>query len=97
MITKNSHSRKNCRIESRRGAIAALTAFVLVALLSVSALVVSLSYLEMAGAELQLATDAAARSGVIQLTVSQSESSAKSAARDIAGRHRVGGSAFSIH
>lgn len=84
------------RCADRRGAITVLTAFVLVAMLAVAGLLLSLSQLELARAELQLATDATVRSAVISMVVTQSESVARAAARDIASRHRVAGSQFMI-
>ncbi len=80
----------------RRGAIAVLTAFVLVAVLAVAGFLMCLSYAELANTELQVATDAAARSAVIQLVITQSEDDARAAAVQIAGLHRVGGQSLSL-
>ena len=88
--------RSPCRGSSRGGAIAVLTAFVLVALLAVSGLVLSLSYIELANAELKAATDAAARSAIIKLVITQSEDQGRAAAVDVAARYRVGGSPLQI-
>jgi len=81
---------------SRRGAITVLTAFVLIAMLAITAFLISLSYIELTRTELQSATDAAARSAVITLMTSQSEEAGRAAAMDIASRHRVGGQPFAL-
>lgn len=82
--------------QPRRGAIAVLTAFMLVALLSLTAFLLSLSYIELSRTELQAATDAAARSAVIKLAATQSESAGRTAAVEVASRFRVGGRPFAI-
>ncbi len=84
-------SRRRPARESRRGAIVVLTAFVLIAVLSVAGFLMSLSYAELANAELQAATDAAARSAIVKMVVTQSQDEARAAALDIASRHRVSG------
>jgi hypothetical protein len=84
------------RGRQRRGAIAVLAAFFLVALLGMAGMLLSLSYLELAEAEMQMATDAAARSAVIEMVKSQSEDTARAKAADIAGRHQVAGAPFTI-
>lgn len=80
----------------RRGVILVLTAFVLIAVMALGAFFVCLSYLELARAELQAATDATARSAIIQLIVTQDQNAARTAAQQVASRYRVGGRAFSI-
>jgi len=91
-------SRRNrlSRRDTRRGAIAVLTAFLLVAVLAIGAFFVCLSYIELTRAELQTATDAAARSAVIGLVTTQSEEEGRAAAVDIASRYSVGGKAFAL-
>lgn len=78
-------------VEPRRGAIAVLSAFILIAVLSVAGFIMCLSYAELANTELQAATDAAARSAIVKMVITQSEEQARQAAIDIAGRHRVSG------
>jgi Flp pilus assembly protein TadG len=73
-----------------------LTAFLLVALMVMSAMLLSMSYIDLSRSELRAATDAAARSAVIQLVNTQSQSQSKAAARNVASRYTVGGRAFSI-
>lgn len=80
----------------RRGAIAVLAAIFLVSLMALAGFLLSLSYIELARAELQAATDASAQAAVAQLTITQSTSQSQQAARDMAARFNVGGAAFSI-
>lgn len=82
--------------EQRRGSITVLMAFVLLAMLGLAGFLLSLSYIELTRTELQAATDASARSAVIQLVVSQSEAGGAAAAKQVAQRYRVAGRAFDI-
>ncbi|MBA4030317.1 MAG: hypothetical protein C0478_05410 [Planctomyces sp.] len=75
----------------RRGAIAVLAAFVMVAILALAGFFLSLSYIELTRAELRAATDAAARSAVIRLVETQSTTQGRDAAKTIAGKFEVGG------
>jgi Ca-activated chloride channel family protein len=94
MITTKRFPRS--RRMQRRGAIAVLTAFLTVALMAIAGFLLSLSYIELADAELQAATDAAARSAVVQLVATQSQTTGRAAAQDIATRYKVGGQPFQI-
>ncbi|ODA34830.1 hypothetical protein A6X21_04015 [Planctopirus hydrillae] len=99
MMRKISSGRRRVthKRHPRRGAIAILAAFVMVALLALAGFFLSLSYVELTRAELRAATDAAARSAVIRLVETQSTSSGRAAARDIASRFEVGGKALSLN
>jgi Flp pilus assembly protein TadG len=80
----------------RRGSITALGAICLVSLMALAGFLLSMSYIELARAELQAATDASAQAAVVNLAATQSTSQAQQAARDIAARYDVGSSVFGI-
>ena len=80
----------------RRGVVTVLTALLLVAIMGVAGLLLSSAALQLARAELQMATDAAARSAVIQLEATQSVDASRATAQDIAARFRVAGNSFAL-
>jgi Flp pilus assembly protein TadG len=91
-------SAKRCR--SRRGAILVLSAFLLIVLASITALVVDVGFLKVTKTHLQSGADAAALAGVSQLpdglglgaikTPAQAAAAARTVAVQYAGYHRNG-------
>jgi Ca-activated chloride channel homolog len=85
------------RGRDRRGTIVALSAFVFVALLMVAGLSINLTQLSTTKTELRLASDAAAKAGAIVLGQTQDVAQARTAAQNIAARHRVNDKSMTIY
>ncbi len=79
------------RHKLRRGSMVMLVAISLVAVVSVSAFAINLSYMELCRTETRLASDAAAKAAVAALGISQSEEEALVAAQRIASNTRSRG------
>ena len=75
----------------RRGAMAVLIAFFLPVFLIMAGFAINVAYMQLARAELRVATDAAARAGARTLSLTQSTAEALNAARDAATRNLVAG------
>ncbi len=80
----------------RRGATLVIVAFLIIMLATVGAMTIGIAQIQLVRAEMRMATDAAAKAAVTTLGQTQSLSSARQAAREIAALHQVAGSAFQI-
>ncbi len=78
--------------KSRAGAIIPLVAVLLPVTIFLIAMIINVAYIELARTELRIATDAAARAGGRELSLTGDIDQAKAAARDAAGRNLVAGS-----
>lgn len=78
----------------RRGAMAILIAFMMVAVLAVSALIINLSYMQLIDTELRSATDAAARAAAESLARGGTATAARVEAQRVAALNRVAGRAL---
>jgi Ca-activated chloride channel homolog len=90
-------SYKHRRGRDRQGTIVALSAFVFIALLMVAGLSINLTQLSTTKTELRLASDAAAKAGAIILGQTQDIAQARTAAQNIAARHRVNDKSMAIY
>lgn len=79
------------RSTDRRGATLVLIAIMSTALISLSALVLNWSYIELTNTELRSASDAAVKAAVVTLSQTQSQSQARQAAKAIAREYTIGG------
>ena len=80
----------------RQGSILVLSALALMSMLLVGAYCINLAQFATSNTELRLACDSAAKAGAVVLGQSQSTSQARTAARNIASLHNVGGAQFRI-
>lgn len=78
-------------IKNRRGAVLVLVAVMSTAIVSLGALAINWSYIELTNTQLRSAADAAAKAAVVTLSQSQSVSTAREAAKEVANGYRVGG------
>ncbi|MEN0109676.1 MAG: vWA domain-containing protein [Planctomycetota bacterium] len=80
-----------CRRTDRRGATLVLIAVMSTALVSLGALVINWSYIELTHTQLRAASDAAAKAAAVTLSQTQNQGDARRTARQIAREYRVGG------
>jgi Ca-activated chloride channel homolog len=83
-------SRKN-RTNNRRGAMLVLIAVCLPLCVIMAAFAIDVAWMQLVRTELRTSTDAAARAGAKQLSLSQSTAAAQAAAKDAATRNKVAG------
>lgn len=84
------------RGNARRGAVIVLVAIVMMVLLVISAFAINICYMSLCQTELRIACDAAARAGARELARSGDDSSARTAAINIAAANRVAGSPVAL-
>ncbi|TWT95869.1 von Willebrand factor type A domain protein [Botrimarina colliarenosi] len=83
--------RRRHRRHDRRGATLVLIAVMSTTLVSLGALVINWSYIELTNTQLRSASDAAAKAAAVTLSQAQSEADARQAARTVASQYRIGG------
>src|SRR6185436_3612785 len=79
------------REDSRRGAMLVLIAVCLPLCIIMAAFAVDVAWMQLVRTELRTATDAAARAGTKELSLSQTEAAARARAKQVALRNRVAG------
>lgn len=77
--------------ESRRGATLVLIAVMSSVLISIGALVINWSYIELTQTQLRSASDSAAKAAIVTLSQTQNQGEARLAARQIAAEFTIGG------
>jgi Ca-activated chloride channel homolog len=82
--------------EHRKGAILVIVAALIVMLATIGSMTIGIAQIQLVRAELRMATDAAAKAAVTTLGRTQSLSSARQTAREIAALHQVAGVPFQI-
>ncbi|MEO0532010.1 MAG: vWA domain-containing protein [Planctomycetota bacterium] len=88
---------RSCRHrDARRGATLVLIAVMSSALVSIGALVINWSYIELTQTQLRSASDAAAKAAVVTLSQTQNQGDARRAARQIAAQYTIGGQPLRI-
>ena len=81
---------------SRRGAILALGALLLPAIMIFVGFAINVSYMEMVRTQLRICTDSAAKAALINLGATQSQSSARPFARSVSASNTVAGTTVSF-
>ncbi|HBE70690.1 MAG TPA: hypothetical protein DDW52_21305, partial [Planctomycetaceae bacterium] len=81
---------------SRRGAVIALVAILLLPLLMLAALAINFAYIELRRTEMYIAADAAARAGGRELTMARSKTAAVTKAKRLAQLNEVGGKPLTL-
>jgi len=87
MLTRN----RNCRNANRRAAMLVLIAICLPLCIIMAAFAIDVAWMQLVRTELRTSTDAAARAGAKQLSLSQSTTTARTTAKDAAKRNLVAG------
>jgi Ca-activated chloride channel homolog len=95
-MPSNSLKRQSRRgnAKRRRGAMMILIAFVMTAIVAVTALAINTCYLELARTELRLSVDACAKAGIVELGETQDDLKATARAREIGALNTVAGKPF---
>jgi Ca-activated chloride channel homolog len=94
-----SIKKHSCRTQSsthRRAAMLVLIAICLPLCLIMAAFAVDVAWMQLARTELRTATDAAARAGTKELSLSQTESAARTRAKQVAARNLVAGAPLKL-
>lgn len=84
------------RVSVRRGATLVLVAVMSTVLVSLGALVINWSYIELTNTQLRSATDAAAKAAAVALRETQSQNQARNAAKQLIREFTVGGQQMQI-
>jgi Ca-activated chloride channel family protein len=84
------------RRAARRGTVLVLVAFLMIVLAGLAAFSINVVFMETTRTELRAACDAAAKAAIVQLGSTQSESSARAFAQNIASRNSVAGQPLSL-
>ena len=95
LISRRSH-RSAWAYGPRRGSMAILVAFTMIAMLAVSALIINLSYMQLVDTELRSATDTAARAAAESLARGGTQAQARAEAQRIAALNRVAGRSLTL-
>src|SRR5215470_2767387 len=82
---------KNGRKDSRRGAMLVLIAVCLPLCIIMAAFAINVAWMQLVRTELRTSTDAAARAGAKELSLAQTTTDSKNAAKDAAKRNLVAG------
>ena len=93
-LKSSGRKRGQRKARCRRGAMMILIAFVMSAVVAVTALAVNTCYLELARTELRMALDACAKAGIVELGETQIDSRATTRAREIGALNTVAGKPF---
>ncbi len=83
--------------DARRGATLVLVAVMSTALVSMGALVINWSYIELTNTQLRSATDAAAKAAAVTLRETQNENQARTAAKQLVQEFQVGGKSMRLN
>jgi len=89
--TKGLSTLRTTTQKTRKGAVAALVALLIAALFAMGAMAINLAYIQLARAELMVATDASARAGGRAMSFYQDAEQAKQAAQITAALNTVAG------
>ncbi len=82
---------RKLRSHRRSGSIQILVVFGAMATLSIGALAINVAYIQLTMTEMRMAADSASKAAMVELSESQSLSSARAAAVRVANRHQVAG------
>jgi Ca-activated chloride channel family protein len=89
-------SRKTRRKSKRRGSVLMLMLFMLPVVITLAAFAINFAYMELCRTELYVSVDAAARAGGREFALTGNAESAKTVARDAAGRNEVAGTPLQL-
>lgn len=96
MNHRRSTAKHHGRSRGRRGTVLVLVAFLMIVLAGLAAFSINVVFMETTRTELRAACDAASKAAVVNLGSTQSESSARTFAKDIASRNSVAGQPLSL-
>jgi Ca-activated chloride channel homolog len=96
MNPHRSAAKRNGRRNNRRGTVLVLVAFLMIVLAGLAAFSINVVFMETTRTELRAACDAASKAAVVNLGSSQSESTARAFAQNIAARNSVAGQPLAL-
>lgn len=96
MNNRRSAAKRFWRRSERKGTVLVLMAFLMIVLAGLAAFSINVVFMETTRTELRAACDAASKAAVVNLGTTQSESSARTFAQNIASRNSVAGQPLSL-